>query len=337
MSRTPGAASHRSPRLESRHLLVLPVSALVCATLLAGCGSDAEGERSRSTGPSRPATTTPSGIGELVVFEQPVAGAEERDLYVVTAEGGEPRLLRSPGDYPHWSPDGTTLAFNACLNPPGCTTAVALLERSTGKVHGFPMPDPQLENHCTIWAPTGRRLACDGYGVQDPKLNGVYTIRAADGKGLSRITANPGGEDSPLAFSPDGSELLFSRVGPLGAALFVTPVGNDRPHRITPWGVEEDSAGWSADGGTIVFTMNGSLQRVDPDGHNSAEIALRLPDGSPAETAFDASFSPDGRRIVFSLGSPSPGIYQAGLQGGEVQLVADGELHHATWGAGPAS
>ena len=51
------------------------------------------------------------------MFEQPVAGAEERELYVVGADGGDPALLRSPGDYPHWSADGSRLAFNACLLP----------------------------------------------------------------------------------------------------------------------------------------------------------------------------------------------------------------------------
>jgi Tol biopolymer transport system component len=275
--------------------------------------------------------------GELVVYEQAMAGAEERDLYVVEAEGGDPALLRSPGDYPHWSADGSTLAFNACLNPPDCTTAVALLERSTGEVHGFPMPDADVETHCTIWAPTGRQLACDGFGWHDPALNGVYTIRTSDGKELTRITKNPGGEDLPLAYSPDGSELLLSRTGSRGTALFVTPVSGGRLHRITPWGVEEDSAGWSADGRTIVFSVNGTLHRVSPDGTGLSEITLRLPDGSPAEIAFDVSFSPDGQRIVFSLGSPSPGIYQVGLDGGDVQLLASGDLHHANWGAASGS
>jgi Tol biopolymer transport system component len=230
------------------------------------------------------------------------------------------------------------LAFNACMNPPDCTTAVALLERSTGEVRGLPMPDPDLETHCTIWAPTGRRLACDGFGWDDPALNGVYTIRASDGKGLTRITRNPGGEDLPLAYSPDGTMLLLSRMGSSGtAALFVTPLGGGRPHRITPWGVEEDSAGWSVDGRTIVFSVNGSVYLVHPDGQGLTEIPLRLPDGSSAGVAFDVSFAPDGERIVFSLGSPSPGVYHAGLDGSDVRPLAKGELHHANWGAAPGS
>ncbi len=227
------------------------------------------------------------------MFEQVVAGAEERDLYMVGTDGGDPALLRSPGDYPHWSPDGSRLAFLACLNPPDCTTAVALLERSTGKVDWFPMPDPDLETPCPIWAPTGRQLACGALSENDPTRNGVYTIRASDGKGLTRITTNPGGEDSPLAFSPDGDQLLLSRFDPTrgSAALFVTPVRGGQPHRITPWGLADDSAGWS----------------------------------------------PDGRTIVFSIGTPAPGIYQARLDGSDMQRLTSGEHHHANWGAASAS
>jgi Tol biopolymer transport system component len=58
-----------------------------------------------------------------------------------------------------------------------------------------------------------------------------------------------------------------------------------------------------------------------------------MPDGSSAETAYDVSFSPDGRKIVFSLGSPAPGIYTANLDGSDVERLTTGEDHHANWGA----
>jgi hypothetical protein len=130
------------------------------------------------------------GGGELIAFERVAPGAGERALYAIRPEGGEPRLLRSPGDYPHWSPDGSKLA---CLNPPDCTTSVALLERSTGDVHGFSMPDPDLFTACAVWAPSGRELACEGVSEGDPTRNGVYTVRASDSGALTRITTNPGG------------------------------------------------------------------------------------------------------------------------------------------------
>jgi Tol biopolymer transport system component len=319
---------------QGKAVKLLPLSTVVLA-LAVGCGGNGgEGAGNGATDPK------PLGAGELIAFERVAPGAEERALYAVRPEGGEPRLLRSPGDYPHWSPDGSKLAFTACLNPPDCTTGVALLERSTGDVHGFSMPDPDLFTACAVWAPSGRELACEGLSEGDPTRNGVYTVRASDGKGLTRITRNPGGEDAPLAYSPDGSHLLLDRTSREGAtnhALFVTPISGGQPRRITPWGLTDDYASWSPDGRTIVFGTNGSLYRVSPEGQGLARISLKMTDGSSATNAFDVSFSPDGRRIVFSLGTPEPGIYTARLDGSDVKQLTTAEDHHANWGAAPGS
>ena len=320
---------------------------------LAACGDDSDKQsgtdQTKPAGASATATSAGPqrlGAGELIAFDRVVPGAEERDLYAVGADGGKPRLLRSPGDSPHWSPDGSALAFNACLNPPDCTTAVALLDRSTGEVHGHLMQDPDLFTACIIWAPSAKELACLGVSEAKPRRNGVYTIRASDGKGLTRITSNPGGEDSPLAYSPDGSQLLFARGksdDSAHQALFVAPISGGQPRRITPLGYADDSASWSPDGRTIVFGTNGALYRVGADGHGLAEIALKMPDGSSAQAsaqaAFDVSFSPGGERIVFSLASPNPGLYTARADGGDVMKLTDSptEDHHANWGAAPGS
>lgn len=281
--------------------------------------------------------------GELIAFDQVVPGSEDRDLYAVGPEGGEPRLLNSPGGYPHWSPDGSQLAFLGCLNPPDCTTGLALLERSTGEVHWFPMPDPELFTACAVWVPSGTEVACGGLSESDPTRNGVYTVRASDGKGLTRVTSNPGGEDAPLTYSPDGGRLLISRVDPSRSepenqALFVAPVSGGQPHRITPWGISDDYASWAPDGRTIVFGSNGSLYRVGPDGQGLAEIPLQMPDGS-SPVAFDVAFSPDGQRIVFSLSGVEPGIYTARPDGSDAQRLTTSptEDHHANWGVAPGS
>jgi Tol biopolymer transport system component len=316
--------------------------ALVVTTSVAGCEGDAgnEGKPSPAASPiTSTATAAPLGGGEFIVFERLVPGKEERKLYTIGPHGGKPQLLRSPGEYPHWSPDGSKLTFNACLNPPGCTTGVALIERSTGEVHGFTMPDPDLFTACAIWAPSGRALACEGDSEKNPKRNGVYTVRVSDGNGLTRITRNPGGIDFPLTYSPDGRRLLFVREPPSGdeseRAVFVTPAGGGKLHRITPSGYSDDYASWSPDGRTIVFGTGGDLYRVSPDGTGLAKIAVQRPDGSPATHAFDVSFSPDGRRIVFSLGGAEPGIYQAKPDGSDVKRLTTSptEDHHANWGA----
>ena len=196
-----------------RFAFIVPIAfALVAAASVAGCGGKEGQPAAKASSPAAEPTAT--GGGDLIVFERDVLGAEEPDLYAVGPDGGEPTLLTSPGGYPHWSPEGDQIAFQACLNPPDCTTAVALLEPSTGDVHGFSAPDPDLFTTCFIWAPSGRELACEGLSDPEPSRNGVYTVRASDGKGLTRMTTNPRGDDIPLAFSPDGTQLLFDRTDP---------------------------------------------------------------------------------------------------------------------------
>jgi Tol biopolymer transport system component len=271
-----------------------------------------------------------------------VSGSEDTDVYVVPPSGGQPVLVRRQASAPHWSPDGRQLAFLTCLNPPDCTTAFALLDRATGKIHGFSMPDPNLFTACPLWLPTGHELACEGNSDTTPSRNGVYTIRAADGQGLRRITH---GTDFPLAFSPHGDLLLFARTDPSRSgsrnqALFVIGIRSGLPRRITPWGYSDDNAGWSPDGRTIVFGTNGSLYRVQPDGSGLGKIALApAPDGSRPQNAFDVSYAPDGKRIVFSLMTGSAAVaslYTARPDGSDLQPVTTSPTgdHHATWGPG---
>jgi Tol biopolymer transport system component len=219
------------------------------------------------------------------------------------------------------------------------------MERATGHVDWFLSPDPELWLGCTIWAPSGNRVACVGFGEVPPRpeRNGIYSIRVSDGQGLTRITKNPGGEDGPLAYSPDGRQLLFNRLDPArpesaNQALFVTSLTGGQPRRITPWGFSDDWADWSPDGRTIVFGTHGFLYRVSPNGNGLAKIQLQTADSLSARTAFDVSFSPDGSSIVFSVFRP-PGIYTARPDGSDVQRLTNSptEDHHADWGAAPGT
>lgn len=337
---TAGAVIPSEAARSTRRRLLL-TGALATGLALTGCGgasSDAGRPAPDVTpvgGASSPGTAAPTGGDGLVVFERLVPGQEDRDLYAVEP-GGEPRLLRSPGGYPHWSPDGSTLAFTGCLDPPDCTTGVALLDATTGKVHGFPMADPDLFTACAVWAPSGTTLACEG-NSDGPGRNGVYTVRVSDGRGLTRLTHSPG-DDLPLTYSPDGRLLLLERGAGEGSehhALFVTRADGTGPHRITPWGYSDDYASWSPDGATIVFGTSGALYRVSPDGSGLAKLALQTPEGVALTYAFDVAFSPDGRRIVFSVAGPEPGLFVADADGTEAERLTTSptEDHHATWGA----
>jgi hypothetical protein len=57
---------------------------------------------------------------------------------------------------------------------------------------------------CRAWSPDATRLLCQAIRFEgDPSLNGMYTIRAADGRGLRRLTFNP--YPAPPASPPESS------------------------------------------------------------------------------------------------------------------------------------
>lgn len=64
---------------------------------------------------------------------------------------------------------------------------------------------------CRAWSPDATRLLCQAIRFEgDPSLNGMYTIRAADGRGLRRLT--PYG----LANSPDNFASAHGPCSPSG-------------------------------------------------------------------------------------------------------------------------
>jgi Tol biopolymer transport system component len=287
-------------------------------------------------------------VNGVIAFERHQPGSEDADIYRVSPGGGQPQLVWVGGGGPHWSPDGRQLAFTTCLDPPTCDTAVALMDSATGAVHGFTMPDPDVFTACVVWTHDSHRLACEGQGQSDPARNGIYTLRAADGGDLTRITSNPGGDDNPLDYSPDGTRLLFARTDPsrppqANSALFIGTADGHNLQRVTPWGFTDDQASWSPDGRTIVFGTRGSLYSVHPDGTGLAKIALSAKLGTQPVNAFDVAWSPDGSRIVFSMypsgSSQHPGLYTATPDGRDVRAVTSSPTgdHHSNWGAAPTT
>jgi Tol biopolymer transport system component len=161
--------------------------------------------------------------------------------------------------------------------------------------------DQDLNLGCGSVSPDGTRIALEGFGHEDNRRNGIYTVRASDGGDLVRLTS---GFDGPPSYSPNGSQVVFMRtrpgIQPDGAgALFVVDAEGGRPVRITPWGASFLGNAWSPDGEWVVFQRPyGQLFLVHPDGSGLHRIPLELPQGAGARTA---SWSPDGAWIVFSM------------------------------------
>jgi TolB protein len=128
----------------------------------------------------------------------------------------------------------------------------------------FPIPDPTLFLPCAQWSPDGKKLLCEGWDETNPgRLPGLFTIDSSDGSHVTRLTTNTlGGHDIPGDFSPDGSRIVFLRENP------------------------------SHGRGTIALFV------ANADGSDAHRIS-----GWKDHTACcQASWSPDGTRILFAFG-----------------------------------
>jgi Tol biopolymer transport system component len=315
---------------------------IIAAAALAGAGLAGAGT------PAQAKTPGPNG---QIAFSRYDPAFGDDATYIMNPDGSHVRPLfpSFASNTPHWSPDGTKVAVVSGLGtacPPSCTGNTVIINPDTGHYRVLTPPDfPAVSTFCSLWSPDATRFACDGENDSDPGVNGVYTIRSTDGGGLTRITNAGGAIDIPIDYSPDGSRIVFARLGPdhncgTTSALFVVNVDGTGLRQITPGGFCDDDGSWSPDGTQIAFEHSGSLFVVHPDGTGLAKIPLAT--GS-LNRAGDAGWSPDGTKLVFLLftrmgpGTGQEGIATANADGSDVRPVTTSPTfdHQADWGAHP--
>lgn len=291
-----------------RSILAVAAASIV----LAACTS-----RSASS-PASSVVTSPTG---KIVFGQRPNDAEDPELpYMVNADGSEPHRLQVPGVHAVLSPDGRKIVT---LTDRGPLTAnldgTGLVPLRNGSAIDF------AGGEGCIWSPDAVRLLCQL--TDRGSLDGLYSVRAADGGDLTRLTRSPfhdttralgecGGGDIPADFSPDGTRFVFIRKqcgsGPdpaanESAALFVADADGSDSHQITPYGPSphgDSRAAWSPDGSEILYAGDCVLQTVHPDGTGATTIPI---DGC----AWNPEWSPEGSWIAFTLNEPvgSPDLF----------------------------
>jgi Tol biopolymer transport system component len=148
----------------------------------------------------------------------------------------------------------------------------------------------------------------------------LFTLRP-DGKTLQVAISNA----SDPRWSPDGRELVFSRLTPGGTSLTgFSEIWRSNPdgsgiRRLTS-GHTDAEADWSPDGKQVVFVRYeparapiGSLWTIRRDG-SGERLLLRARIG-----VRDPEWSPDGKRIVFARNPDR--IYEVGTNGRGLRLL----------------
>jgi TolB protein len=144
------------------------------------------------------------------------------------------------------------------------------------------------------WSPDGKRIAF----VESPgEYNGPWSVHVTNSDGSANRTVMRSAE--PLYspdWAPDGRKIAFDD----GGVIWVVSVETRRARRL----VSGRAPAWSNDGRRIAFgdlvsgTDNVDLFVVSADGSGPKERLTRIPDAD-----IEATWSPDGKRLVFQHGN----------------------------------
>jgi Tol biopolymer transport system component len=184
--------------------------------------------------------------------------------------------------------------------------------------------------------PSGGALDCNSHGAGRPvfSADGGALYYAGDG-GIHRREL-PSGKDTliladfdgrgGLALSPDGTSLVYSNCGAHTALVAIGAGGmtllDDDDSASDPLIGPNGELAWLHHAASSVVLMVKTR-----DGRR-----LQLTDSTVGTITF-ASFSPDGRQIAFSTGSPAPGLYVVDADGssGPRRVTDDAGDIHPIW------
>ena len=317
-------------------------------------------------------TTAPGRDGSIAfrryLDDQQTWGA----VFTIAPDGTHARQITHPqrgivDDQPDWAPDGSAVAFTRC--PPNSLCHVWTVNSDgTGVAPVGPVcPAGADEQSCSddatpsFTSDSKQLVFVQATGaVRQAPVTGAQIEHAAiafmnrDGserRVVYTTKAFAADLEAPMV-SPDGKQIVFELRNsgyskPAGKrAVFVIGVDGSNLRRLTPW---SDNAGdnpdWSPDGEWILFHSHvgdgGGIQdqyfRIHPDGGGRRQLS-HFPSGTFVGSA---SFSPDGRSIVFSKG-PAGGnvdVYTMGFDGSHVRRVTRSKLWDSApdWGSSRAA
>jgi Tol biopolymer transport system component len=310
---------------------------------------------------ARPAAARPRGTNGQIVF-----GRAGHSAWTINPDGTHEQQLL-PGfafEFPVWSLDGSAIVAYSDSDP---SASGWIIDPDTGAHRALPNPDPDRFDDffaCGVPSPDFERLACGGGSRTDPSVAGIYTIRTSDGGGLRRLTSDTI-EDEIGDYSPDGKRLVYFHFPPEVfapdrppnfdlAGLSVVKVNGTGTRKIAP--CCSSGGSWSPQGNDIVFSwrppalsfetgFHSTIWIVHSDGSGLHQIHVPGCDGGPntdpdAHGCANATWSPDGKKILFRLTTPGFGeggdLYTVNADGtGRFQVTHDGDVDWPNWGTHP--
>lgn len=130
------------------------------------------------------------------------------DIWIVNTDGTDKRQITNGSDHefhPTWSPDGTRIAFGRRR----VTSSSSIYVIGAGGSGESRLTDPSLWAGSPFWSPDGSTIAFDVLDL-DTTTTRMHAMNP-DGTDVRGLVDEP----APVrAWSPDGSAILFARLGP---------------------------------------------------------------------------------------------------------------------------
>ena len=179
------------------------------------------------------------------------------------------------------------------------------------------------------WSPAGEKFAVIGY-FTDTTWS-IYLFDA-NGTNLLRLTDLNGVWDTDPSWSPDGSQLAFSRIYPSQnnrAEIWIMNADGSNQHWI---GIEGGSAKWSPDGTQLIYhamkNNNYEICICDVDGTSEQQITFT------ASGELTPVWSPDGSQIATTVVTDTGGgfahqVYVMNSDGTNYHMLTDSNISGA--------
>jgi Tol biopolymer transport system component len=162
------------------------------------------------------------------------------------------------------------------------------------------------------WSPNGTKLAVSSVPPQ-VAIRDIY-ILDSDGSNPVNLTKTPEHDELYPAFSPNGSQICFSR----DSVIYVMNADGSDPTPLADEHLAGEGCDWSPDGTKIAFTylVGGTEEIYVMNADGSGETNLTR---TNTEWERDPDWSPDGTRIAFERGGDEDvDIYTMNPDGSDV-------------------
>ncbi len=261
--------------------------------------------------------TVPDANGTLVFERVDFQGLGDHGLQAIQPDGSGLRTLASQQhaffESPDWSPDGSQVAVSKWgpatgdLEPmPG--QDIWVMDADGGNLHNV-TNSPDTGDYHPLWSPNGALIAYQRVPRSGDAGGDIWLHSPASGQHVP-FTATPGIHETPQAWSPDGTRLLFtsSQVDAPGRDAAVESIRADGTARtVLAADLPVERPVWSPTGGRIAYcqvmrmvanrTADGPAEvpsydvwTMDADGANRENLT-----GTASASECNPRWTPDGR------------------------------------------